>query len=93
MPDVAASLRLAGAGTIAVELIADGAHLDPETVRMVSELVGADNVVVVTDSMAATGLPDGAYDLGPAAVSVSDAVARLRRDPPQSEQMHSRLIE
>ncbi|WP_332759743.1 N-acetylglucosamine-6-phosphate deacetylase [Pseudarthrobacter sp.] len=74
---VAACLRLAGAGTIAVELIADGAHLDPETVRMVFELVGAENVVLVTDSMAATGLPDGDYELGPAAVSVSGAVARL----------------
>jgi N-acetylglucosamine-6-phosphate deacetylase len=75
---VAACLRLAGAGTVAVELIADGAHLDPETVRMVFDLVGAENVVLVTDSMAATGLPDGDYELGPAAVTVSDAVARLR---------------
>jgi N-acetylglucosamine-6-phosphate deacetylase len=75
---VAACLRLAGAGTVAVELIADGAHLDPETVRMVFDLAGAENVVLVTDSMAAAGLPDGDYELGPAAVSVSGAVARLR---------------
>ena len=75
---VAACLRLAAAGSAAVELIADGAHLDPETVRMVFDLVGADNVVLVTDSMAATGLPDGDYELGPAAVSVTGAVARLR---------------
>lgn len=74
---VAACLRLAGAGTAAVELIADGAHLDPETVRMVFELVGAQNVALVTDSMAATGLPDGDYELGPQPVSVSGAVARL----------------
>ncbi|GAC1368047.1 MAG: amidohydrolase family protein [Pseudarthrobacter sp.] len=74
---VAACLRLAGAGTVAVELIADGVHLDPETVRMVFSLVGPENVVLVTDSMAATGLPDGHYELGPAPVSVSGAVARL----------------
>lgn len=74
---VAACLRLAGAGRVAVELIADGVHLDPETVRMVFELVGPENVVLVTDSMAATGLPDGHYELGPATVSVSGAVARL----------------
>lgn len=74
---VAACLRLAGAGTVAVELIADGVHLDPETVRMVFDLVGPENVVLVTDSMAATGLPDGHYELGPAPVSVSGAVARL----------------
>ncbi|MET3719478.1 N-acetylglucosamine-6-phosphate deacetylase [Arthrobacter sp. UYEF21] len=75
---VAACLRLAEAGTAAVELIADGAHLDPETVRMVFALVGAENVVLVTDSMAATGLPDGDYELGPQSVSVSGAVARLQ---------------
>ncbi len=74
---VAACLRLAGAGAVAVELIADGAHLHPETVRMVFDLVGAENVVLVTDSMAATGLPDGDYILGAAAVTVSEGVARL----------------
>ncbi|PTT63383.1 N-acetylglucosamine-6-phosphate deacetylase [Arthrobacter sp. HMWF013] len=75
---VAACLRLARAGTAAVELIADGVHLDPETVRMVFELVGAGNVILVTDSMAATGLPDGDYELGPSAVTVSGGEARLR---------------
>ena len=77
---VAACLRLARAGKVAVELIADGAHLDPDTVRMVFELVGADNVALVTDSMAATGLPDGDYHLGPASVSVRNAEARLTRN-------------
>ena len=74
----AACLRLAAAGTVAVELIGDGVHLNPETVLMVFELVGADNVVLVTDSMAATGLPDGDYELGPAAVAVSGGVAALK---------------
>lgn len=73
----AASLRLARAGTVAVELIADGIHLDPETVRMVFELVGASNIVLVTDSMAATGLPEGEYQLGSALVSVVGSVATL----------------
>ena len=75
---VSACLRLARAGTAAVELIADGVHLSPETVRTVFDLVGAENIVMVTDSMAATGLPDGDYVLGPAAVSVRDAVATLQ---------------
>ena len=75
---VAASLRLAARGTIALELIGDGVHLDPETVRMVFDLVGAENIALVTDSMAATGLPDGDYDLGPSEVSVRDGVATLR---------------
>ena len=64
-PGPAAACRPGGHGAVAVELIGDGVHLDPETVRMVFGLVGADNVALVTDSMAATGLPDGDYELGP----------------------------
>ena len=75
---VAAGLRLAARGTVAVELIGDGVHLDPETVRMVFELVGAGNIALVTDSMAATGLPDGDYELGRSEVTVHDGVATLR---------------
>lgn len=73
----AACLRLAAAGTAVVELIGDGVHLDPETVRMVFELVGAGNIALVTDSMAATGLPDGGYALGASDVVVRDGVATL----------------
>ncbi len=74
---VAACLRLAAAGTAAVELIGDGVHLDPETVRMVFDVAGAENVALVTDSMAATGLPDGDYQLGPSAVTVRGGTATL----------------
>ncbi|HEX9225715.1 MAG TPA: amidohydrolase family protein [Arthrobacter sp.] len=75
---VAACLRLASAGSVVVELIGDGVHLDAETIRMVFELVGAGNIALVTDSMAATGLPDGDYVLGPSDVMVLDGVATLR---------------
>ncbi|MDZ4091151.1 MAG: amidohydrolase family protein [Arthrobacter sp.] len=75
---VAACLRLASAGSVVVELIGDGVHLDAETVRMVFDLVGAGNIALVTDSMAATGLPDGDYVLGPSDVVVRDGVATLR---------------
>lgn len=76
----AACLRLARAGTVAVEIIGDGVHLDPETVRMVFALAGAENVALVTDAIAATGLPDGDYMLGHSAVSVRTGVARLHRN-------------
>ncbi|PVE17909.1 amidohydrolase family protein [Arthrobacter sp. Bz4] len=76
---VAACLRIAKAGNAVVELIADNAHLDPQTVLTVFELVGAENITLVTDSMAATGLPDGAYHLGSSAVTVTDGVATLDR--------------
>ncbi len=60
-----------------VELIADGVHLAPETVKLVFDLVGARNIALVTDSMAATGLQDGQYKLGPLAVTVQQGVARV----------------
>lgn len=74
---VSASLAAARAGKAVVELIADGVHLAPETVKLVFELVGAENIALVTDSMAATGLQDGAYRLGPLAVTVREGVARV----------------
>ena len=74
---VAASLRAAHAGNAVVELIADGIHLAPETVKMVFDLVGAENIALVTDSMAATGLHDGHYRLGALAATVDHGVARV----------------
>ncbi len=74
---VAASLSAARAGNAVVELIADGVHLAPETVKLVFDLVGAENIALVTDSMAATGLEDGAYHLGSLAVTVDQGVARV----------------
>ena len=74
---VSACLSAARAGNAVVELIADGVHLAPETVKTVFELVGAENIALVTDSMAATGLADGQYRLGTLAVTVDGGVARV----------------
>jgi N-acetylglucosamine-6-phosphate deacetylase len=74
---IASCLAAAGRGELVVELIADGTHLAAGTVRMVFDLVGAQAIVLVTDAMAAAGMPDGTYDLGPMRVRVADGVARL----------------
>ena len=74
---VSACLRAAKAGNAAVELIADGTHLDPYLVAAMFDLLGAGNIALVTDSMAAAGLADGQYRLGPAEVQVQGGVARL----------------
>ena len=60
-----------------LELIGDGVHLHPALVLDMFETLGRDNVVLITDAMAAAGMPDGDYVLGPAAVRVTDGVARL----------------
>lgn len=70
-------LAAAERGDVVVEMINDGTHLDPQLVRQVLDLVGRDNAVFVTDAMAAAGMPDGNYVLGPQAVRVENGVARL----------------
>jgi N-acetylglucosamine-6-phosphate deacetylase len=62
---------------VVVELVADGTHLDPATVQEIFDLVGPGAIMLVTDAMAAAGMPDGHYTLGPADVEVVDGVARL----------------
>lgn len=62
---------------VIVELIADGVHVALELVRAVYESLGRERIVLVTDAMAAAGMPDGSYQLGPQAVTVSQGVARL----------------
>ncbi|MFD6139054.1 N-acetylglucosamine-6-phosphate deacetylase [Promicromonospora sp. NPDC060271] len=74
---IAACLAAAARGDMVVELIGDGVHLDPATVRSVFDMVGADQVVLVTDAMAAAGVADGRYELGPMSVVVLDGVARV----------------
>ena len=74
---VAASIAAAARGEAVLELIADGVHLDGGTVRMVFNAVGADHIALVSDAMAASGLPDGAYSLGGLDVTVRDRAARL----------------
>jgi N-acetylglucosamine-6-phosphate deacetylase len=72
---VGAALHALAAGEVAVELIADGTHLDPATVRMVFEIDPGANVVLVSDAMVAAGMPDGPYRLGSLDVVVRDGTA------------------
>ena len=74
---IAACLAAAARGELVVELVADGTHLAPGTTRSVFDLVGPDSIVLVTDAMAAAGMADGDYQLGPMAVRVADGVARI----------------
>jgi N-acetylglucosamine-6-phosphate deacetylase len=62
---------------VTVELITDGVHVNPALYRHVCRTAGPDRVSLVTDAMAAAGMPDGGYQLGPAAVDVVGGVARV----------------
>ena len=74
---LAACLGQAGRGEAVLEVIGDGVHLAAETVRMLFELVGPQAVCLVTDAMAASGMPDGSYTLGGRDVVVADRTARM----------------
>lgn len=63
--------------TVVCEQIPDGVHLHGGMLRFVVGAAGAERVALVTDAMAAAGMPDGDYELGGQAVTVTDGVARL----------------
>jgi N-acetylglucosamine-6-phosphate deacetylase len=59
---------------LSVEIIADGIHLDPAIVKLIVKAKGQDNVILITDGTAATGMPDGRYHLGTFEFDVKDGV-------------------
>lgn len=62
---------------IAAEVIADGHHVHPAGIKLLLSAKGKDNVIIITDAMAAAGMPDGDYTLGGLPVKMSGGVARL----------------
>lgn len=64
--------------SVLCELICDGNHIDPTVVRIAFKILGEDRAVVISDSMKASGMPDGVYDLGGQDVYVSGGFARLK---------------
>ena len=61
---------------VRVELICDGIHVHPSAIRLTFRLF-AGRVVMISDSMEATGLTDGAYELGGQEVFVQGKLATL----------------
>ena len=63
---------------ITAEVVADGHHVHPAGIALLLRAKGAANVILVTDAMAAAGMPDGEYDLGGLDVVMEGGIARLR---------------
>jgi N-acetylglucosamine-6-phosphate deacetylase len=61
---------------VSAEVIADGVHVDEAAMRMLVELKTPERVILVSDGISATGMPDGKYQLGMFEVKVSGGVAR-----------------
>jgi N-acetylglucosamine-6-phosphate deacetylase len=61
---------------VTAELIADGVHVDDAAMRLLLQAKGAGGVILISDGIAATGMPDGKYMLGDFEVTVSAGVCR-----------------
>lgn len=62
------------------ELICDGIHVHPSVIRATFQMFGDERIILISDSMMATGMPDGAYSLGGLAVTVKGNLATLTED-------------
>lgn len=62
---------------VRAEIICDGFHVAPETLRMAFKLLGEDRTIVISDSMKAADCEDGEYMLGGQTVFVRDGKALL----------------
>ncbi len=65
---------------VMAELICDGVHVHPATVRATFRMLGEERIILVSDSMRATGMADGQYTLGGLSVSVKGNRAMLVSD-------------
>ncbi|MGB2571127.1 N-acetylglucosamine-6-phosphate deacetylase [Micromonospora citrea] len=73
-------VALLDAPNVVCELVADGVHLHDGMLGFATSTAGPERAALITDAMAAAGMPDGTYELGGQDVVVSAGVARLARD-------------
>ncbi len=65
---------------VMAEIICDGIHIHPSVVRATFQMMGADRMILISDSMRATGMPDGQNTLGGLDVKVVGRLATLVSD-------------
>jgi N-acetylglucosamine-6-phosphate deacetylase len=65
---------------VTVELIADGFHLHPATLRIAYRAKGPGNVALISDSIPPTGLPDGEYVFGGLEITVIEGKSILESE-------------
>ena len=57
---------------LSADVIADGIHVAPNVVSLLYRAKGIENLVLITDAISATGMPNGRYQLGTLEVEVKD---------------------
>src|SRR5690606_2616493 len=62
---------------VTCEVIADGVHVHPRVIHALWRLKGAGGICLVTDAVAAAGMPEGEYELGGRKVTLKGGAGRL----------------
>lgn len=75
-PGIAGRLMAPG---VAASVVCDGVHVSPEMVGLLASIKAPDQLVFVTDGVAALGEPPGRYQLGPQEL-ISDGIVARRSD-------------
>lgn len=76
--DPTAALALLDDERVVIEVINDGVHLLPATVRLIAARAGRKRLAFITDAISAAGQGDGTYELGDLSVCIVGGVARLK---------------
>ncbi len=71
---VGAALESSG---VRCELIADMIHVHPSIMRLMTKAKSPEGIILITDSIAAAGMPEGVYSLENQKVIMSQGAARL----------------
>lgn len=66
---------------VQAELICDGIHIHPAVVRLTFGLFGKERMIIISDSLRATGMPDGEYPFGGQMIEVHGNRATILGHP------------
>ncbi len=62
---------------VRAEVICDGQHVHPASVRLAFSMFGPERMILVSDALRCAGMPEGEYELGGQQVWLKDGLARL----------------
>ena len=65
------------ASHVRAEIISDGMHIHPASVRLAFSMFGGERMILVSDALRCCGMPDGEYELGGQPVFLAGGVAKL----------------
>jgi N-acetylglucosamine-6-phosphate deacetylase len=61
---------------VTAELIADGVHVEETAMKVLIQAKGTSGMILISDGISATGMPDGNYKLGKMEVTMSGGICR-----------------